>query len=72
MDKATESVLMPVDTGALEDWMCGVIETAESMSFWLDMKDRIEPTDCQKMLSALRLLNLVMLDRLRRGHERFV
>jgi hypothetical protein len=37
------------------------------MSFWLDIKDRIEPTDCQKML---RLLNLVMLDGLRRGQER--
>jgi hypothetical protein len=36
MDKATDPVLMPVDTG------------------------------------ALRLLNLVMLDRLRCGHERFV
>jgi hypothetical protein len=72
MDKATEPVLTPVDTGTLEDWMLDVIETAESMSFWLDLKDRIEPTDCQKMLSALRLLNLVMLDRLRRGHERFV
>jgi hypothetical protein len=41
MDKATEPVLMPVDTGVLEDWMFGVIETAESMSFWLDMKDRV-------------------------------
>jgi hypothetical protein len=72
MDKATELVLTPVDTGALEDWMLDAIEAAESMSFWLDMKDRIEPTDCQKMLSALRLLNLVMLDRLRQGHERFI
>jgi hypothetical protein len=42
------------------------------MSFWLDLKDRIEPADCQRMLSALRLLNLALLDRLRTGHEQFV
>jgi hypothetical protein len=60
------------DTGALEDWMFDVMEMAESMSFWLDLKDRIEPADCQRMLSALRLLNLALLDRLYKGHEQFV
>jgi hypothetical protein len=69
MDKLTT---LPVDTGALEDWMLGVMEMVESMSFWLDLKDRIEPADCQRMLSALRLLNLALLDRLHKGHEQFV
>ncbi|MGF6836933.1 hypothetical protein QF001_000800 [Paraburkholderia youngii] len=69
MDKPTT---LPVDPGALEDWMFDVMEMAESMSFWLDLKDRIEPADCQRMLSALRLLNLALLDRLHNGHEQFV
>jgi hypothetical protein len=36
-------------------------------------KDSFEPADCrQRMLSALRLLNLALLDRLGTGREQFV